>query len=204
VSGRTSALRRNRGASLHKQRAHKVFSRPWFEQLEDRTLLSTFTVVNSADAGDGSLRGMLAVAGTGDTINFATELTGQTITLTSGELVVNKSLAILGPGANHLTISGDDASRVFDITGGGLTVTIADLRIAHGRASRGGGIDNAGSTLNLLRCTLSNNEAVGDPGGDSKGGAIFNEVGGTLRVIDSRLTGNLAIGGPADGSGNAG
>ena len=95
---------------------------PRLEALECRALPSTLTVLNNADSGDGSLRAMLALAGTADTINFATDLTGQTITLTSGELVVNKSLTILGLGANHLTISGDDASRVFDITGGGLTV----------------------------------------------------------------------------------
>jgi hypothetical protein len=118
--------------------------------------------LNNGDSGDGSLRAMLALASSGDTINFDPSLAGQTITLTSGELVVNTSLEIDGLGASHLTVSGNDASRVFDISGGG-TVGIADLAITHGRSAQGAGIDNAGSALTLLRCALSNNVAVSSP-----------------------------------------
>src|SRR5947209_7816585 len=62
------------------------------ELLEGRTLPSTLTVLNNADNGDGSLRALLASAGSGDAIRFDPSLAGQTITLTSGELVLNKSL----------------------------------------------------------------------------------------------------------------
>jgi hypothetical protein len=79
---------------------------------------------------------VIAAAVSGDTIVFDSSLKGQTITLTSGELVIDKSLEIEGPGAKHLTISGNDASRVFDIVTAGLTVTIAELTIA-GRAVQG-------------------------------------------------------------------
>src|SRR5262249_33954212 len=190
--------------TLKQRGTHKLFSRLRLERLEDRTLLSTITVLNNADSGDGSLRAALAAAASGDTITFAPDLSGQTITLTSGELVIDKSLDIEGPGASHLSISGNDASRVFDITGGGLTVTIADLAIVHGRASQGAGIDNAGSTLTVFRCTLSNNQAVGAPGGDGNGGGILNESDSVLTVSYSTFTHNLAVGGPAGGDGNAG
>src|SRR5438552_2998478 len=83
------------------------------------------------------------------------------------------------------SVSGNDASRVFNITGAGLTVTLADLAIVHGRASQGGGIDNAGSTLTVFRCLLSNNQVVGVANRDCKGGAIFNEKGATLSVTES-------------------
>jgi hypothetical protein len=41
-------------------------------------------------------------------------LTG-VITLTSGELAVNQNLTISGPGAGLLTVSGNGASRIFDV-----------------------------------------------------------------------------------------
>ena len=119
---------------------------PRLEEFECRTLLSTLTVLNDADSGSGSLRDTIAAASSGDTINFDPSLRDHTITLTSGELVLNKSLDIEGLGASHLTISGNDASRVFDIIGVGWTVTLADLAIVHGRATQGAGIDNAGSS----------------------------------------------------------
>src|SRR5262249_6448661 len=66
----------------------------------------------------GSLRAAIAAASNGDTIIFASSLNNQTITLTSGELVIDKSLDIEGLGANKLTVSGNDATRVFDISSG--------------------------------------------------------------------------------------
>ena len=61
---------------------------PRIEALEERTLLSTLTVVNTADSGPGSLRATIAGAAAGDTIVFNHALAGQTITLTSGELTI--------------------------------------------------------------------------------------------------------------------
>src|SRR6476661_10179319 len=46
----------------------------------------TITVININDSGPGSLRQALVDANNGDTINFASSLNGQRITLTSGEL----------------------------------------------------------------------------------------------------------------------
>src|SRR5205085_2993397 len=87
-------------------------SRLHLEALEDRTVPSTLTVTNNLDTGalgDGSLRGEIAAAQSGDTINFAPCLLGQTITLTGGELAISKSLDVEGPGANQLTVSGNNA-----------------------------------------------------------------------------------------------
>src|SRR5262245_24647173 len=58
---------------------------PRLEILEDRTVLSTWTVTSPADSGDGSLRAMIAAAQDGDQIVFHPSLQGQTITLTSGQ-----------------------------------------------------------------------------------------------------------------------
>src|SRR2546421_5499715 len=79
------------------------------------TLISaTLTVVNKNDDGPGSLRQAIREAVAGDTIQVA--VTG-TITLSSGELWIGKSLILIGPGARLLTISGDRTQRVFHITG---------------------------------------------------------------------------------------
>ena len=80
------------------------------------TQAATITVTNTNDNGTGSLRQALADAVDGDTINFDSSLNGQTITLTSGELLVNKSVTISGPGANMLAVDANHASRVFYIS----------------------------------------------------------------------------------------
>src|SRR5262249_6281577 len=66
------------------------------ELLEDRSVPSTLTVLNNLDIGAGSLGAAIAAAHNGDTVVFASSLAGQTITLTSGELVISKSLEIDG------------------------------------------------------------------------------------------------------------
>src|SRR5216683_1725585 len=195
---RPSANRKSKVSRRDPCRAHRRAVQrlvPRVEALECRALPSMLTVLNNADNGDGSLRAMLALASSGDTINFDASLAGQTITLTSGKLAIDKSLDIEGLGADQLTISGNDANRVFDISGGGLSVTLADLAIVHGRASQGGGVDNAGGTLTVFRCILSNNQAVGVRGGDGKGGGIFNEKGAVLTVTESMFIGNRATAG---------
>src|SRR6266851_7675619 len=89
---------------------------PRLESLEDRTVLSTLTVLNNLDSGAGSLRDAIGHAKDGDTIVFAAGLNGQTITLTSDELAIKKSLDIEGPGADKLAVSGNDTNRAFDIS----------------------------------------------------------------------------------------
>ena len=81
--------------------------RPGLGVLEDRTVLSTLTVLNALDSGAGSLRDTIKAASSGDTIRFDYSLSGQTITLTSGELAITKSLDIEGPGPGKLAISGN-------------------------------------------------------------------------------------------------
>src|SRR5256885_13892579 len=60
------------------------------------------TVTKRNERGSGSLRQALVDGNDGDTITFA--VTG-TIGLTSGELVVDKSITISGPGPAMLAVS---------------------------------------------------------------------------------------------------
>jgi hypothetical protein len=165
--------------------------RPRLEALEDRTCLSTLTVLNPRENGPGSLRATIAAARSGDQIVFSPALNGQTITLTSGELLLNKNLTITGPGAGLLTISGNQASRVFEVAGS-ATDFISGLTITSGRATpAGGGILNAG-TLTLSNATVSGNLVHGGGGDLDFGGGIYNS--GTLTVQSSTVTGNEARG----------
>src|SRR6266850_8363457 len=78
----------------------------------------TIIVTTTADSGTGSLRAAIAAAGNGDTIQFDPALNGQSITLTSGELTVDKNITIDGPGANQLAVkksSGAPDFRIFHI-----------------------------------------------------------------------------------------
>ena len=127
--------------------------------MEDRTLLSTLTVMNNNDSGKGSLRAAIAAAQSGDTIAFSSKLDGKTIALTSGELLITDSVTIDGPGANQLAVSGNNASRVFEVAAG-QNVTISGLTITHGYAAdQGGGILNDGSNLTLSGDNITQNVA---------------------------------------------
>ncbi|HJQ24044.1 MAG TPA: HYR domain-containing protein [Blastocatellia bacterium] len=154
---------------------------------------ATLTVSNLNDSGPGSLRDAIANASPGDTINIP--VTG-TITLTSGELVISKSLTIIGSGSSNLQVSGNHLSRVFLILPATSAVTITDLEIENGLAkggnggcggSGGGGAGGAGggmfigqgANVTLQRVVFFNNQAIGGNGGDGNGcGQNFTGGGG--------------------------
>jgi len=153
---------------------------------------TTITVINTNDSGPGSLRQALADANNGDTIDFDPALKGQTITLTTAELVIDKSITISGPGANLLAVSRSDNApdfRIFHVIAG-LTVVAQDLTISNGLApgfENGGGILFGGSALSLINCTVSGNSTA------NEGGGISTSVGNqTLRIESSTLSGNYA------------
>jgi uncharacterized repeat protein (TIGR01451 family) len=125
--------------------------------------LTNPVVITNADSGPGSLRQALADACPGSTISFDMNQVVSPITLTTGELIVDKNVTITGPGANLLTISGNLASRVFNI-GSGVTAVISGLTVANGKDSfQGGGIfTDLNGTLTAGRLTLSNNSAGTD------------------------------------------
>jgi hypothetical protein len=125
----------------------------------------------------------------GGAINFTNTLNGRTLVLTNGQLLLLKSVTILGPGPTNLTVRGNGSSRVFNI-GAGVSCTLAGLTITNGRGNGGfgGGIDNEGDSLTVSNCTISGNSAT------DYGGGIFNNAG-TLTVQNSTLSGNSATNG---------
>src|SRR6266567_6405085 len=142
---------------------------------------TTIIVSNTNDNGPGSFRQALVDANDGDTID-ATGISG-VITLTTGQLLVDKSVTINGVGADSLAVDGNAITRVLQ-TGSGKTVTISDLTIRNGEGNFGGGILNGGgATLTITNSTLS-----GNIGGF--GGGIFNT--GTLAIVNGTVSGNAA------------
>jgi hypothetical protein len=94
--------------------------RPMVMALQDRALLSTWTVSNARDDGStGTLRWAIIEANNSsvpDTIAFSSLFdTPQTIFLTQGPLTLEgaATTTIAGPGATLLTINSHQASRVF-------------------------------------------------------------------------------------------
>ncbi|MEG4213723.1 DUF4347 domain-containing protein, partial [Microcoleus sp. S13_B4] len=158
-----------------------------------RGTLGTITVTNNNDSGPGSLRNAIASAAADDTIQFASSLASQTITLTSGQLVINKNLTLDASGASNLTISGNNTSRVI-FTEGSTNVTLKNLIVANGKVSgtdpnnedtsSGGGIKTGGnSTLTLENCQVNNNVA-------GYAGGIYAGFKSTTNVLNSTFTGN--------------
>ncbi len=188
------ANRSRRPGSRHTLSRRSIL--PRLEGLEDRRLLSTFMVMNTNDSGAYSLRAGIQ---SGDaTIAFAPGLHG-TITLKS-TLPIAGSVTINGPGANKLSVSGNDTYQVFDISGD-ASVSIAGLTITEGLANSGGGILLQGSaSLSISNCTLTDNEALGitqapgDTAGGGFGGAIEDDSSGALYVTSSTFGANKAIG----------
>jgi predicted outer membrane repeat protein len=175
----------------------------------------TFTVVNTNDAGPGSLRQAILDANaridTPDSIVFdpATFSTAapQTITLTlaSGQLDVFDPLTITGPGSNRLTISGGNAVRILRIQMPGVgAATITGVRLTAGNADgavatndgNGGAIWMSNDALTLDGVVISNSQT------NRQGGGIGVGRSGSLTIRNSTISGNTVVaGGPYSSGG---
>lgn len=152
----------------------------------------------SLGGGTGvSLREAVKYSSSGTLITFGPWLSGQTIVLTRGEIaqsVLTMTIDASGlPGG--MTISGDNASRVFWVgINRTLTLRALTLRDGNGQGSVPPGFGGAiwsDTALNLSDCTLTGNQAI------DSGGAI----GSTGSVVLTRctLTGNSSVGATSQG-----
>ncbi len=179
---------------------------PSLERCEVRCLLSGLTVTSATDGTAGSLRTLISSAAAGAVIRFSPNLRGAHLSLSLGELLIDKSLSIQGSGQ---TLDAGGMSRVIEIDGPNTTVTLSRLSITGGVASlvpapieayAGGGIVVDQASLKLSHCWITNNRALGSPGGS--GDAAISAEGGGLFAFDSQVNlvntsviGNQALGG---------
>ncbi len=172
-------------------------------------------VVNSTDSKT-SLREAIAYAkflGGNQTVTFDTTFfnSPQTILLTAGPVNLTNATGVItiqGLGVDRLSISGNNASRVFTLYGGsanlrgvtvtggsttangaglydnGGTLTLTNCTVSGSSAANGGGLYNKAGTLNLTNCTLSGDSAA------SSGGALLNAGAATL--INCTVSANTA------------
>ena len=156
-------------------------------------------VTNLDDSGAGSLREALALIADGGTITFDPGLAGGTLTLTSGQLDIVRSVTIDAP-AGGVTISAGGRSRVIEV-GAGLAVDIDDLVIRDGVAApQGGGILNYGVlTLDNVVVTDNTESSAGPANFAFGGGGIYNGDGATLNLTDSTVSDNTATNQPGGG-----
>src|SRR5262249_17018920 len=168
--------------------------------------LTVTTLKDTGLAGDGSLRGELALAQAGDTINFQPGLRGAI--LLNSTLNLTRNVRIQGTldaaGSPLVTLDGQHRLRDMMINQG-VTASLFGLTIANGFAQytnsdavQGGGIANQGN-LTVQSCTISGNcagltRAFGPADGGfiiGEGGGVFNL--GVLTVQNSILACNTAV-----------
>jgi len=184
---------------------------PLLDILEDRTLLSTYTVNSLTDSGTGSrltgdLRYCITKATSGsDTITFAPGLTG-TINVESALPALNASVAIQGPGASTLTVNNIppnpvDSSTYFTTfaVGSTSTVEISGLGIT---GVYGDAISNAG-TLTVSACNFGDWAATNNKGTLTLSACIFSQ-GGPITNSGTLTVSNCTFNGGGDAIANSG
>lgn len=166
------------------------------------------TSTSTSNSGPGSLRQAVADAMSGETITFDGSLSGQTIPLTNGQILILNSVIIdAATLANGVTIDGQGRNRLFRC-GSQTTNTFIRLTLTGGRTTGDGGAILNDSVLILNDCTLKGNTAneggaifdFGDLtlnrctvfGNHARYGGGFENDGGTLTLNNSTVTGNLA------------
>lgn len=150
-------------------------------------------VSSNADAGANTLREAISCATSGQTITFAPSMANQTITLASTlEIPVNKNLTIDGLAAANLTISGNNAVRVFLLKSTSVqstTLNLKNLKIINGfHTEYGGGVRSEHQgIMNIENCIFNNNNA------QEGGSAIFSHFEGKTTIKNCKFDTNVSV-----------
>ena len=131
----------------------------------------------------------------GGTVTFACDGT-----IMLANTITNALDAVLDGSGHQITISGNNACRVFSVATN-VNFTIIGLTIANGRSDGGAGIYNNGGTLTAAGCDFVANLAQGaqgytstngTPGQTVCGGALYN-AGNALLYECSFISNSAAV-----------
>jgi len=195
--------------------------------------MSNFTVENTNDNGAGSLRQAIEDANAtsgADSIQFDSELSGQEIILTSGELEISDSVEISGNGVD-ITINGNNNSRIFnvdDLDANAENLTVSQSRFTNNENTSleptdgGGAITNSASgSVDIDSSLIASNQSSAFGGGitnfgelsvedsiifdntvTSGGGGGIDNRGSTIDITGTIIANNINTANPAGGFGN--
>ena len=151
-------------------------------------------VDQTCNAADCSLREAILEPSC-TTIDFSLDLAGTPIVLTLGELVIGHSVSITGWGADAITISGNNTSRIFYVPPAStLNISGVTLRDGNGMGTlpaNGGAIRSLGP-VNLNGVYLTGNQAPG------QGAAISYEGSANKSIQNSTIAYNASGADPAN------
>jgi len=183
--------------------------RLWLQRLEERLPPTVFTVTNANDSGAGSLRQSIldanAVSGADEIVFDAAFAQPQTIPLTSGEITITSPLVVTGPGAEKLTISGNQLQRILKIDQAASTITLTGLTFKDGRTfdphnpvSGSGAAVYSNAAVTLQSCVFTENSmafAGVEAGVGVRGSAVCVESkssaqNGNLTISDCQFLDN--------------
>jgi plastocyanin len=184
------------------------------EQLEDRTVPSTFTAASVSELIED-----INMANQNFEADTITLVAGTTFTLTAVNntthgatglpvITASDNLTIVGNGdtIQRSTAAGTPWLRLIDVAAG-ASLTLENLTLQGGLASSSGGAVSNQGTLTLSRVIVQNNTARGYdafglpslPGGSAAGGGLYSS--GSLTLEGCLIQNNVAIGGRGgDGS----
>ena len=157
---------------------------------------ATFTVTNTNDSGAGSLRQAVAdaaAAAGADTIVFSSLFNSpQTIQLANVNIAYQNPdpLTITGPGANLLTVKGNDTFRIFAFffqttVNANSEVTLSGMTISNGFDNFFGG---GGIFTQFGKITINNVVVTANSGNTGGGITLYN--GATLTANNSTISNN--------------
>ncbi len=180
--------------------------------------MATFTVTAVTDqvfeggsladaSADGlSLREALGFAnanGVPNTILFDESLAGEMLVLTEGALLITSDLVIDGDidgdGDGDVTVSGGDASRIFNILVGTVTIDALTMRDGNAAGDTGDGgaiLIEAGGQVEISNSTVTDNSAGRNGGAIAvRDGDGQPENSSVLTLSNSTVADNIAAGG---------
>ena len=150
--------------------------------------LSDIAVTSSGDSGPNTLRQAVIDICSGGTITIQVS----PITLTSGEIVIDRDLAILGHGAKLTVVQAgttlmSGSSRVFSVSAG-VSATLKELTIRHGNP---GGFEPGGAIQILpeAEVTIEDSAIVANRAGRDGGAIDLHSA--SLSINNSEISTNI-------------